>query len=757
MTEPITPSVPRLTRASLCRLRESGALSAPAWEEALNYLDFRPGARAWGDFWRHVLLLCGVLFLAAGVIFFIAWNWADMHRFSRLALVQGIVALTALAAVRLGPDSTAGRLSLLVCGICVGPMLAVFGQTYQTGAELWELFRVWAGVLLLLALAGCQAALWLTAWIVGSLFVLLYLGRTFSAPEEMLLLFGLLPEYVLAQALALALWEAAAYLTRGNARHAWLHVRWLPRLFFFALTANLTVALFGRIAFGDYHRGFLDVMLYLPSEPVFWGLYIACLAGAWLWYRRRQPDLFMLACGVCGLAALFVALLLRTRIFFREPVFALFAWGMILIGLTWAVGKVLIHLQRSMEGEFGDSENRAEEKAPFFSVLARKREWPDLWARLRSLELAAEEAAAPLPQATSSPWYVQAMLAFGGWVAALLLILFLGLFLYLPLNFRDNFQGPLLVGSFILLAVAAVCSHSPSFFARRFGFAAALAGAGGAGAALCMLADSPQHWALLLSLPLACSVPFIRSASYRFLAAVCLAALLPIWLGSMAYGYGNWGWRHRSVEGILNVYVCLALSAVWWVALCGAVAVAFTREANWRHDAKHVELLPPLLFGAYAGLLVFLIFAFSLRIEGGAIGVPLFLSPAPAGLGAGAGFVCLVWNLTRHMQGGSWRIAFLALSALSLPLGWYLPGVGAAVFGMGLARYLASPVLLGSTGFFLFAYMVYYYYYLGLTLLQKSLTLAAVGFILLAAGLGVKTLTNGFAAQNGASGEAGHA
>ncbi len=760
MAEPAP--APVLTRTLLCRLAADGVLSAAAWEESLAYLGLRPDARAWGDFWRHVLLLAGALFLASGVVFFIAANWADMHRLARLALVQAVVAATALAAVRLGPDSPGGRLCLLVCGLCVGPMLAVFGQTYQTGAELWELFRVWGIVLAALALVGRQAALWLAAWLVGSLAVMLYLGRNMSRPEEFFLLFGSLPEYMLAQALALVLWEGAARLTRRMPQHAWLQIRWLPRLFLFALTANLTWMLFALLAVGErpFARG--AFVLRLSPEPVYWLLYVTCMAGIWLWHRRRRPDLFALACCAGSLAVLLMALLVRARLFFREPVFAFFAWGVIIVGLTWAVGKILLALQRAMEEEAAaaaaaEARLRERDSAPapaarlsFFSAASGEKGWLDLKAHLRGLGLLPDgggrPSAAVAPARTAVPWYVRVMLAFGGWAAAILLMVFLGLFVFVTLDIRRGYEIPILVESLILLAAAGLCLRGRSFFARRFGFAAALAGAGGTSVALCLLSESPQHWPLFAALPLILSIPFMRSSSYRFLAALFASALVPLWFATLA-GDVDALWRGRrggGHGGAGGIYSYLACSAVWWTALAAAVVRVWLREASWRAGggkADRIALIPPVAMGAYTGMLVFLLVVLGARMDPETTRhIPL--SPAPAGLGAGIGFFFLIRSLTRGEGSMFLRTAILSLAALALPLGWFLPGAAAALLGMGLARYLGATVMLGGTGFFLFCHMVYYYYDLRLPLLQKFLTLAGVGLVLLGAGLAAKKLTD---------------
>lgn len=47
----------------------------------------------WAYFLERFLLALSAILLASGVIFFFAYNWADMHKFVKLGLLQGIVLL----------------------------------------------------------------------------------------------------------------------------------------------------------------------------------------------------------------------------------------------------------------------------------------------------------------------------------------------------------------------------------------------------------------------------------------------------------------------------------------------------------------------------------------------------------------------------------------------------------------------------------------------------------------------------------------
>jgi uncharacterized membrane protein len=83
----------------------------------------------------------------------------------RTGLVEAlIVALSAGAVVR-GLSSAIGKGLLVMALGCIGPLLAVFGQTYQTGADVWQLFASWAALGLIWAVAARSGAACLV-WVV---------------------------------------------------------------------------------------------------------------------------------------------------------------------------------------------------------------------------------------------------------------------------------------------------------------------------------------------------------------------------------------------------------------------------------------------------------------------------------------------------------------------------------------------------------------------------------------------------------------
>lgn len=728
---------------ALRRLASQGAISADALEAALGYLGIRPGLREWTVFWKHILTLCGALFLASGIVFFFAWNWADMHHYTKLALIQSLVIVCGLLALWRGLDTLAGRLCLLVAGIVLGPLLAVFGQTYQTGADLWELFRVWTLLLIPLAFAGRQTGLWFLTWLVGTLWGVLYMGRLDLLNA---LFVAQYPEFLLAQALGLVAWEAAS--RRWSTAQPWLASRWLPRLVLFCALGSLTFSVCEFIfsAQSGYGFRYAHRSLFLPMNPTNFAVYIASMAGGWFWYRRKNPDLFMLGCGVLSANIVLVAFLIRARFMIYADLSAVLLWGLLIIGLTAASGKLLLSWQKELELEEAAKGEVRTEAPGFFDSSHNAATWQDIWAHLRGLGLLAGDVPPPLAAPSRAPWYIQAMQAFGGWIASLLLMGFLALFIALNSGMSRNFEGPLLVCGAIMLGIGIPALRVPGVTLRQFGLSSALAGAGALSIALGMMARHTAYWPLLAALGAWAGYPFARNASFRLMAAVAGFCLL-----SLGIQFSLWGdillrWEYSSdriVPGTSVFMINRLAMAAWWTVLCLGLVWGWISEKRWIVSREKASVVAPILHGLYIALLAGLVAALAVRYTPGRMLGVMFPSYG-LGVAAGVGLVFLSYRLTAALPLLSpARLACLAAAAIPLAGGWHLPGVSMALLGMMLGRYTGNKLFLGGTGFFLFTYITYYYYNLSTTLLHKSLTLMGVGLVLLALGVMLPKVLSG--------------
>jgi uncharacterized membrane protein len=120
--------------------------------------------------------VAGAALAGLGLMFWVAANWAELGRVARFALVQGALALAGLGAV-LGARQPAARAGFgLATLLATGGLFALFGQTYQTGADAWQLFALWAALSLPLGLGARSDVLWAPWTLVAMTAVTLWLN-----------------------------------------------------------------------------------------------------------------------------------------------------------------------------------------------------------------------------------------------------------------------------------------------------------------------------------------------------------------------------------------------------------------------------------------------------------------------------------------------------------------------------------------------------------------------------------------------------
>ncbi|WP_193074854.1 DUF2157 domain-containing protein [Pseudomonas sp. FME51] len=159
-------------RDQLLRWTEQGLLTP----EQLAPEQPQPAARHWLLALDRVLAFYGCLLLALGVIFFFAFNWEQLHRFIKLGLAMAALSGFAGAALVVARGSVAYRAALFGASLTTGGLLALIGQTYQTGADIWQLFAVWAALSLPWALLSRSVACWALFWGIANLALLRYLA-----------------------------------------------------------------------------------------------------------------------------------------------------------------------------------------------------------------------------------------------------------------------------------------------------------------------------------------------------------------------------------------------------------------------------------------------------------------------------------------------------------------------------------------------------------------------------------------------------
>ena len=151
-------------RRTIEQLLKQGALPVSHADVAATHLEVYPTKQTWLAFFDKALLVIGVVALVLSLVFFIAYNWMNMGKMGKFALVEGALVISIALYVGLSfrrRFQLIRQLSLLIASVITGSLLALFGQVYQTGADTWQLFFGWAILITPWVLIARFPALWL--------------------------------------------------------------------------------------------------------------------------------------------------------------------------------------------------------------------------------------------------------------------------------------------------------------------------------------------------------------------------------------------------------------------------------------------------------------------------------------------------------------------------------------------------------------------------------------------------------------------
>ncbi len=314
-------------RLALYELVHQHQLDAPTTRRLFQIAGYEqePAAvQAW--LWK-VVAVCAAALIGLGLILWLAANWDSLGRMGRFALLQGSVLVMGLGAAALPRLRVPlGLLTLL----CIGGLFAYFGQTYQTGADPWQLFAVWALLALPLCLGARSDVLWaswaLVVMTALALWTHAHTGHRWRTEPQDLTVYAL--AWLAALAVIAALSPAAA---RYSGAGVWA-LRTATTLTVMAVTLAALLALFRTTV--------------APHYPLALALFVLG-AGALAW--RRAFDVFALSAVALGLNTLLVAGLARWVFSggsHEDPIARLFMVGVVAAGLLAASVSAITQLAR---------------------------------------------------------------------------------------------------------------------------------------------------------------------------------------------------------------------------------------------------------------------------------------------------------------------------------------------------------------------------------------------------------------------------
>ncbi len=149
-----------INREDIYLINQHSKLSKQTVEKALQEKVYNDKT-AWQKFLKLFFLMLGLGFTTAGIVFFFAYNWAGLHKFSKIGLIEALIITTTILASLSKININIRNIILTGSSVLVGVLFAVFGQIYQTGANAYDFFLAWTIFITLWAAISNFAPLWL--------------------------------------------------------------------------------------------------------------------------------------------------------------------------------------------------------------------------------------------------------------------------------------------------------------------------------------------------------------------------------------------------------------------------------------------------------------------------------------------------------------------------------------------------------------------------------------------------------------------
>lgn len=297
-----------ITLKTLDRLQKAGLIGA----DDCRKLSAQLAPRDLNAWLSARLLALGAAFLLCAVVFFFAHNWDAMGKFLRLSLPLAGLLLCGAGAYWKGLEKTAGQAFAFGAAVLAGVFMAVFGQTYQTGAFVYELFLNWALIIVPLALLARNKWMWLLDFYVFMCFLFSYFPE-----QSWWWRSGALPEpFLTVCAVFMLAWLMTELVpARGTVSSGFKAFVWVPFFVFLSVF------------------GIWDIFSFRLVFPYAW-LAAAVFAGTGAYALFRSKDVGLLGGGVLGLVTLLACFLANTvldhflaRAFVLAVLYAAAGWG----------------------------------------------------------------------------------------------------------------------------------------------------------------------------------------------------------------------------------------------------------------------------------------------------------------------------------------------------------------------------------------------------------------------------------------------
>jgi len=276
-----------------------------------------------------MLLNLGMSLLIIGLLFFIAANWMLIPSWAKLAGIEALLVLCLYTTYHYKDSSRLFHLLILVSSLLVGLNLVVFGQVYQTGADAYTLFATWTLLITFWALFLKNSYLFILWQGLLYLSIILYFNQylfAFDLASKKSFYFTFITVSNLF--LALSLWKKELRIFKHPLNKALLLIMPLITILIPSIDT----------LFSHYDKTSIFIAILLFQSSLFF-----------LFYHNQK-------------SILEVTLILLNFLIFIEAVLiksfsswysieTLLIFGLITIGLTLGLGKLVKQLYRIYQGE----------------------------------------------------------------------------------------------------------------------------------------------------------------------------------------------------------------------------------------------------------------------------------------------------------------------------------------------------------------------------------------------------------------------
>lgn len=320
---------PKITRPLIHIISRFSNWQASDIETSFRENDIYANQNDWSKFIKTFLISLGIAFLVSGVIFFFAYNWASLHKFIKLGLVQVLLVAMVGVAVFSKLDKNVKGIILMGAGMLVGALFAVFGQIYQTGANAYDFFFGWTAFIALWVFVSTFGPMWLLFLALINISIWQYFEQVIGHVDEVKIL-DLLFVINLLYLIGLKLLAHFGIIISVP--------RWLERIIVLVSLAYLTFNMSLQII--DHESmSFLTIGLALIVLPL--GIY----------YGRQQKDTFFIATIGLSIILIILSLLIKSVIDIGDGLGGFFITGIYIIVSISGLIFSIINLNKEWHGD----------------------------------------------------------------------------------------------------------------------------------------------------------------------------------------------------------------------------------------------------------------------------------------------------------------------------------------------------------------------------------------------------------------------